>query len=147
MRKLTAALSLAAVLAGCAVLVFATTSTADEAKAESGDVAHIDWQPQLPEAADKPLMVYFTATWCGPCQTMKKEAWSNDAVVKAASPYTPVMIDIDEQPEVAEAHNLDGVPTVILMSKDGQELDRMVGYGPGMQGKVAAFLSKNAPKE
>ena len=145
MRKLTAALSLAAVLAGCAVLVFATTSTADEA-AESGE-AHIDWQQQLPESADKPLLIYFTATWCGPCQTMKKEAWSNDAVVKAASPYTPVMIDIDEQPEVAEKHNLDGVPTVILMSKDGQELDRMVGYGPGMQGEVAAFLAKNAPQE
>ena len=142
MTKLTATLAMLALLLAGGFVAYA--AQAEDAASETKPGEGIAWQSDVPEDADRPTMLYFTATWCGPCQTMKKEAWGDPEVIAAAASYTPVKVDIDERPEVAGKHEIRGVPTVLLLSKDGKELDRMVGYGPGMQGKVRDFLAKHA---
>jgi thiol:disulfide interchange protein len=83
----------------------------------------------------KPLMIHFTAAWCGPCQEMKKKAFSNSRIVKKSTDFVPVRIDIDEQREVAARYNAlarkyggIGVPNILFLASNGATLKHIVGY-------------------
>jgi|TARA_R100001015_G_C4561789_1_gene121509 thioredoxin 1 len=64
---------------------------------------------------------YFSATWCGPCQTFKptmKEI--------AGEGFNVEFIDIDKSGDVASKYNVRSVPTVVI-EQNGVEVDRVVG--------------------
>jgi len=72
-------------------------------------------------------MKYFSATWCGPCQTFKPVM--NEIVSEG---YSVQFIDIDQSPSVATHYNVMSVPTVII-EENGIEVDRFVGSIPKQQ--------------
>ncbi|KAG0456145.1 hypothetical protein HPP92_023933 [Vanilla planifolia] len=69
------------------------------------------------------LILYFTATWCGPCRYMAP-------VYKSLAEKHPkvwfLKIDIDEVHDVAHQWNISSVPTFFFV-KDGKEMDKVVG--------------------
>jgi len=72
-------------------------------------------------------MKYFSATWCGPCQTFKPVM--NEIVSEG---YSVQFIDIDQSPSIATHYNVMSVPTVII-EDGGIEVDRFVGSIPKQQ--------------
>jgi thioredoxin-like negative regulator of GroEL len=70
-------------------------------------------------AANKPLLVYFTATWCGPCQAMARDVWPQPQVAAALQSVVPVKIDVDEHPDVAGSFNVNSIPRLQLVHPDG----------------------------
>jgi thioredoxin 1 len=72
-------------------------------------------------------MKYFSATWCGPCQTFKPVM--NEIVSEG---YSVQFIDIDQSPSIATHYNVMSVPTVII-EDSGIEVDRFVGSIPKQQ--------------
>ncbi len=65
--------------------------------------------------AEKPTLVDFFATWCGPCKTMhpvldqlKNEIQDNIRIIK---------IDIDKNQQIASQYNIQSVPTLMLFKK------------------------------
>ena len=73
---------------------------------------------------EKPVLVDFHATWCGPCKTMAPElqrfAQNNKESVRV------LKIDIDKNHPTASQFNIQGVPTLILFKK-GKVLWRQSG--------------------
>ena len=67
---------------------------------------------------------YFSATWCGPCQTFKPVM--NEI---ASEGYSVQFIDIDQSSAIAEQYNVRSVPTVVI-EENGSEVDRFVGSMP-----------------
>jgi protein disulfide-isomerase len=93
----------------------------------------VPWRPTYAAALDeargsgKRAFVYFTASWCGPCQTMKHTTWADKGVEAALSDYVPVKVDVDEHPELARQFNIDGVPTFIVLDAAGNAAKRTTG--------------------
>jgi len=75
----------------------------------------------------KPLLVLATASWCGPCQSFKRGALSDEAIGKYITDTTePVYLDIDEHPDEARALGINSIPTLMLV-RDGQIVSRNTG--------------------
>ena len=72
-------------------------------------------------------MKYFSATWCGPCQSFKPVM--NEI---ANEGYSVQFIDIDQSPNMATQFSVMSVPTVII-EENGIEVDRFVGSIPKQQ--------------
>jgi thioredoxin-like negative regulator of GroEL len=79
-------------------------------------------------AEGKPALVFFTASWCGPCKMMSRSTLSEPAVQQALSNFTRVAIDIDEQRDLSSRHGIEAVPTFVLLSSAGDEVQRATGF-------------------
>lgn len=80
---------------------------------------------QLLESSDVPVFVDYFAEWCGPCKMLapiiEKLAPEFEGKVKI------VKVDIDDQPELAQAQKVTSIPTLISY-KAGAEHERIVGF-------------------
>ena len=76
--------------------------------------------------SDKPVLVDFNATWCGPCRMLKPVL---EEVAEERPDVKVVGIDIDENPELAREYSIYSIPCLIVF-RDGMEAERSVGLIP-----------------
>lgn len=110
----------------------------------------VPWRADLATAkaeaqqSSKPLLLYFTATWCGPCKEMKRSVFSRQEVAAALNDVVPVKIDIDRDPSFAAAHHVNAVPTFILIDNAGTTLGVGEGFMPAS--RLVDWVSKTVSK-
>ena len=90
-------------------------------------VVHFD-EKTFDEAVrgEKPVLVDFWATWCGPCRML------SPIVDEVASEHPDVKvgkINVDEQPELARKFNVMGIPTLVVM-RGGKVVSQSSGARP-----------------
>jgi thioredoxin:protein disulfide reductase len=119
---------------GIALLVLAVWYGRDAAARPS-----VAWESVASLAQDershRPLLVDFAAEWCIPCREMDRTTYAQPDVLREAERFHMLRADIthgDEMTDrVVEQYRVLGVPTVLVLSSDGKEEARLVGYvGP-----------------
>lgn len=74
--------------------------------------------------SDKPVLVDFFATWCGPCKMLAPIVEQlNDEVKDKANIYK---VDVDQCPNSASQYGIMSIPTLIAF-KDGKPVNKLVG--------------------
>ncbi len=110
-------------------------------EAGGGDVKDVTTatfqQDVLLASREKPVIVDLWAPWCGPC---KQIAPILEKVVRAAAgKVTLVKINIDEEPQIAQALRVQSIPAVFAFDQ-GQPVDGFVGVQPESQ--IKAFVER-----
>lgn len=94
--------------------------------AEPINVTDTDFENEVINS-DKPVLVDFWATWCGPCRMIAPSV--KEIAAEHGDNVKVVKIDIDENPMTPGRYGVMSIPTLMVF-KDGQVVDRWVGAHP-----------------
>ena len=82
-----------------------------------------NYQTEVVES-DKPVLLDFWATWCGPCRMI---APTVEEIAAERSDIKVGKVNVDEQAQLANRYGIESIPTVLIF-KDGKLVERAVGY-------------------
>ncbi|TAG08784.1 MAG: thioredoxin family protein [Verrucomicrobia bacterium] len=119
-----------------ATLVFACSSVYVQAKTPAGWITDLEAAKVQAKAENKSILLEFTGSdWCPPCIQMKKNVFSKEAFVEAASKkFILVELDFPKKDKevskrnepLAEKYKIEAFPTVVLVDADGKEFTRFI---------------------
>ena len=78
-------------------------------------------------ASGQPVLLDFTATWCGPCQQVKPVV--HELAAELAGKAKVVPIDVDEHSDLAQQYGVRSIPCFVAI-RNGKETGRQVGVIP-----------------
>ena len=85
---------------------------------------------------EKTVLLDFWASWCGPCRMLSPTV---DQVAEERPDVMVGKVNVDEQPELAQAFGVTSIPTLVVL-KGGKTVETSVGVKP--KAAVLAMLDK-----
>ena len=89
-------------------------------------------------AGDKPVLVDFWATWCGPCRMIAPVI--EEVAAEFDGRAVVGKVDVDEEPGLAQRFGVMSIPTLIVL-KGGKVVEQAIGARG--KGDVAAMLNRH----
>ena len=81
---------------------------------------------ELVKNSEKPVLLDFWATWCGPCRMVAPVV---EEIAAERPDYVVGKINVDEEMELAMEFGIISIPTLIVV-KNGEAVGKLVGYYP-----------------
>jgi thioredoxin:protein disulfide reductase len=113
---------LGVVLIGSALFYFWTSAF------QGSGVLWLSYDPSLVSKAaeeKKPVILDFSAEWCEACRDMAQQVFQDAEVIELSRKFVTIRLDLThrhpDQEEILGRYQIQGVPTIIFMNKDGQE--------------------------
>lgn len=89
--------------------------------------------------SDRPVLVDFSATWCGPCQMLAPVV--DEIAAERGETLKVGKVDVDEAPDLAARYGITSIPALLLF-KGGSVVGSTVGFLP--KGELDDFLARSA---
>lgn len=77
----------------------------------------------------KPTILVFSASWCGPCQAMKKDVYPSDEVKPFADKFNWAYLDIDDEAnsKLSDSYKVESIPHIMFLNAEGKTIDQQEG--------------------
>ncbi|KAF1081677.1 MAG: Cytochrome c-type biogenesis protein DsbD, protein-disulfide reductase [Candidatus Rifleibacterium amylolyticum] len=103
---------------------------------QAGHVPSINWDKYTGQPIESgPAAIYFSASWCIPCLELDRMTFTERTAIEAMGQLKRFKVDLSnyDSPEskaVREKYRIVGVPTIVFLDKNGQEVrqERVVGF-------------------
>lgn len=117
------------------LVVLVSSSQAMNLKSTFRDGTAIDWNHwsdhllQQSMEQNRPILLTLSADWCGFCKKMNETTWQDEQVVKSVSDhYIPIRIKDTTDPEMASFYAHYGVPGMVILDGEENEVIKRTGY-------------------
>lgn len=131
----------AVVVLGVGLLVFSRSRTAPIPPVFAERLTYAEGLARA-ATSGKPVFVFATADWCGPCQGFKRSTLVDPSVESLIRDrFVPVYLNVDENEDAAATLNIRGIPASIVI-KDGRASAKLEG-AVGSE-ELIAWLAKAA---
>jgi protein disulfide-isomerase len=75
----------------------------------------------------RPMLVFFTASWCHFCRQMEAGTFNDSQVAGLSRQFICILVDADLEPDVCQEFRIRGYPAIQFLTPQGVPLNRMVG--------------------
>jgi len=107
------------------------TITGSVAAEKDGPINWRSYDEALNESTSsgKPILIHFTADWCGWCKRMKRDTYSHPEVARLMNEnFVPTMVDADDNPRLKAEYGVEGLPTIWFLKSPGEGITYVPGY-------------------
>lgn len=97
--------------------------------------AKVRWTESIPSAVKqhregrRPMVIYFTADYCGYCRKMERDTWNDPKVVRRIHDgFVALKVDAEQHPELVKRLGVEGLPATIIFNSEGERIQTLSGY-------------------
>lgn len=83
---------------------------------------------ELAQQWEKPVLLFFTASWCPFSQQMLQQTFRDPQVARLSKQFICIHVDVEQNPIIARNHQVRAVPTVQILSPRRVLICRLNGY-------------------
>jgi len=109
-------------------LLFTALLFGAPARALVEDRTEVDEALRAARKSGKPVLVAFSTTACGYCKRMRRETLADASVSAELEGFEHAAVDLGRDPVSARIYGIPGVPAFVVLSPEGREVSRLVGF-------------------